>query len=265
MAKEGEAGNLISVVVFVAVFMSIFALLISGVSGIFGADDEALNNGMRDKSLNSGDFAGFEWWTNDEDAGWLSNATGYRTGSYWDAPPAVNVAWANLLNDFVSIHTDATPYVWSRGPDYSSEHAIRIYLMDDGSIILFRQGGGGDRWWQQITPADILSATKRDENGGSIARLAFDIGVKGTLVILFPGGYDPLILMQSVGHYEFGIGQMLVDKTVASDVWSIVGDLLTFNLQATGVWWIDYLFSVAVWSMLLYVAFMMITRLIPFT
>lgn len=266
MAEDGS-NSMLSVVVFVAVLMAVFALLISGVSGIFGAEDDL--PGMRDKSFHAGEFASFSWWTNDESPGWPSNATNDRTGTYWDAPAAVNVAWANLLGDYVEIHTDSTPYVWSGTDGYQGKGAIRIYLMHDGSIILFRQGGGWDRWWHEISALEIATAAQAQESGGYVAKLQANVGVKVTLVLMFPGGYDPAVLLSSHSLYQFGVGQMPLDKvSTTQDVWGIAGDLLTFNLQATGVWWIDYLFSMAVWSMILYVGFYMITRLldlIPFT
>lgn len=267
---DGSGGNnsMLSVVVFVGVLMAVFALLVSGVSGIFGAEDDL--PGMRDKSFHAGEFATFSWWTSDETPGWLSNATAYRTGTYWTAPRPGDVAVANLINDHVWIDTDATPYDWSgSGADYSAEHAVRVYLMDGGSIIVFRQGGWGDRWWQEFTPRDILTATEKQDGGGYITRLQANVGISVTLVLLFPGGYEPSNLLSSHSLYQFGVGQMPLDKvSTTKDVWGIAGDLLTFNLQATGVWWIDYLFSMAVWSMILYVGFFMITRLldlIPFT
>ena len=267
MAEDGS-NSMLSVVVFVAVLMAVFALLISGVSGIFGAEDDL--PGMRDKSFHAGEFASFSWWTNDESPGWLSNATNDRTGTYWDAPSPGDVAIANLINDHVYIGTAATPYDWSgSGADYSAEHAVRVYLMDSGSIIVFRQGGWGDRWWQEFTVGEIVTSAERQDGGGHIARLQANVGVSVSLVLLFPGGYDPAVLLSSHSWYQFGVGQLPLDKvSTTQDVWGIAGDLLTFNLQATGVWWIDYLFSMAVWSMILYVGFYMITRLldlIPFT
>lgn len=268
MAEEGASGSMLSVVVFVGVLMAVFALLVSGVSGIFGTEDDL--PGLRDKSFNAGEFTSFTWWTNDDSPGWLSNATDYRVGTYWDAPPTPNVAFANAINTPVKIHTDAVDYVWSgSGVDYQNEHAVRIFMMQDGSMIVFRQGGGWDRWWTEYSAMDILSAAEEQDGGGYVARLNANVGISVTVVVIFPAGYDPAVLLRSHGPYQFGVGQMPLDKvSTTTDVWGIVGDLLTFDLQATGVWWIDYLFSLAVWSMILYVGFYMITRLldlIPFT
>lgn len=274
MADDGESGAMMKVVVFCAAFIAILSLLLSGVSGIFGDDTSDDLSGVRDKRFNLGEFASFNWWTNHADPGNLTAVSEYMVGTYWEAPSAGDVA---ISGESLAVKgpgelaptTDCRGARWDGAEGFQGDNGIHLYALNDGSWIAYREEGWFDRYWQVITMGDILSAVEHQDGLGYIARIQLDVGVKATMVFHFSSTgylYDPADLLRNFGPYQVGVGQTSLDKMeLTTDAWSVAAQLLTFNLQSTGVWWVDYLFSVVVWAMIGYTALMIISKFIPFT
>lgn len=269
-----EDGSIMRVVVFAATFVAIFALLISGVSGLWGVPDDP-QTGLGDKRFSMGQFAEMDWWTAAADPGNMTSVGAVLIGTFWEAPSPGDVAISGAA---VAVRegpggfgrsdtTDAKGFLWEGSvPDLQGDHGIHMYGISNGTWIAYRETGGWDRYWDVITARDILDALHTDDSGVRSATVTVSVGITAQVTFYFPYHYDPARLLdQNLGYYEVGVGQYMSDKiSTSSDLWGIAAQLLTFQLQATGVWWIDYLFSTIIWASIGYVAFVIVRSLVPF-
>lgn len=269
MAGEGGSSEL-RVVIFAISLVMIFSLMIAGVSGVFYNKDAEPRGVLNDKNWMIGDLVSLNWWNNVVSPGNLTDIYPGRAGTYWIPPTAGDVLWSGSGlavredegNPLVSYTTDARAVVWE-GPsdDLKGDGAIHLYHLNDGSWIAYRESGLWDRFWQVITPYEIAMAVDEDD----IAKIQLNVGVKATLIFYFPLESDAKTVLESLGPYKMGVGQYISDQMAAtSGVVDALLGLLSFNLQATGVWWIDMIFSTIIWAAILWVGVVAISKLIPF-
>jgi hypothetical protein len=270
---DDSYGSVMKVAVFSIMFVAIFAILVNGVGNILDAGDVGEMNEMKAKEFSKEQFAQMEWWNYENSPGYGINMTGGGSsiiGTYFSAPSEVLVGLANLGDWFAGPDTDATPdgLRWETD-DYEFPHQVRLYPLEGGTWVVYRQGGGWDRWDQWIEPRDIINNLIGDIADGQSATISVTVGVQVSVVFSFPAGVDPRSALANNGPYSVAVGQTMIDQTYnMGDAWTVVGQLLTFSLDTTGVWWIDYLASGVVWASLVMVGFYMINRLldhIPFT
>lgn len=259
-----ESDTMIKLVVFSVAFVLILGLLISGSAGLLNFTSLE-DKEMKDKTFSASEFSQIDFWQNDEAAGYPGNVTPDIAASEllsgWIPPTEVMVM---LGMDPI---TTANPLQFSNGA-YTGSQNIKLYLLADGWIV-YHRGGGWDRWWQYITFQDILNGIEHVEDGGRKSIVHAKVGVGISVVFYFPQQISPTVALNADSSYQVAVGQMPIDATYdVGSVWSIVGQVLTFSLQTTGVWWIDIIASTIVWAGLVIVGFYMINRLldhIPFT
>ncbi len=276
MGDGGDSGygSVMKWAIFSIVFVAVFALLSGGMSNVINGDTRQSSE-MDSKTFGAEEYAGVSWWSYSGATGFGINMTGDNdfigpTGIF-GAPSPAQVALANynpLGAYFQAPNTDADPLEWTYG-DVSGIHSLKLYTFNGGEWIAYRQGGGWDRWWTIIEPGDIITAARQLGDGSSSASVKIDVGVKATLVFSFPKNQSVSDALANNGPYNVAVGQTLLDSSFeVGDVWTIAGQLLTFSLHTTGVWYVDYIASTVVWAGLIMVGFYMINRLldhIPFT
>lgn len=271
MADEGDP--MMRVAIFGITFTVVMAILISGLGGILNTEDSSSAR-MSPLNFDTQDFTRITWWTNAGNANYTLNVSEAYDGfgTYFITPSNVAVAGTNILGQFEDPNTDCGIVEGSRweSGSYSGNHAVRLYPMTNGDWVVYRQGDGWDRWTWWINARDIAEAATQKTDGSWTAQMHASVGVGVSVVFFFPSTTTSVLqALQDNGIYYVAVGQDTMDQiSVTTDVWSVVGKLLTFSSTLSGVWWIDGIVSTCVWASIIFTAFYMINRLldhIPFT
>lgn len=274
-------GVTFGVAVFSIIFVMILSLLISGTSPLLTGS--FTSGTLNEKAFDSSDYVSMDWWTFWYDENGVRNvdysinasdSAGFW-GTYWNAPDSGSVLGRNIFGGELAWNgwTDADRLCWndSDGATFVGFHDVKLFALSGGTWIVFHAGGGWDRWWYTITPQEIVNNVEKTSSGSHSSIIHTKLGNVGVSVVFqFAPGADVADDLATNGYYNVAVGQMPIDNTAAAntDIWTVVGQVLTFSLPSTGVWWIGTIVSGTVWTGLIMAGFYLINRLldhIPFT
>lgn len=266
--KEDEYGEdeVMKPLVMIVTFIAIFAILASYAGPIFvPANQKPVNDqDTLQKYFSTTQLGMNEFWYNGGDEQIPYNVTSSDAGTYWNSP-LIGLDWGDL--EGTGPNTDAHRFDFLEDTE-ADPRTVYGYLLDpygqngDPYWYFYEQWGWWDQKWQKVSYEQIVNNYKEDTY---ISEVPITLRAGYTVYFIFNTTVDQRTSLKNNEGYMVILGQDALDKAkAATNAWTIVGGLLTFNSHLTGNDVFDFFISVPFWATIIYIAVVLIRSFIPF-
>lgn len=260
---QGDSGakGIMGVVVFIAVFVIMFSLLLSYAAPlVFAGDSKSRDVADGPTGFNASEYSTTNFY-NTSNGAYAYAMTPSLYGTH------INIPSADVSGDGIDAsRTDANRDLKFSVTDNTGAHEFYIYLYpikdynSDGDAYVFYSKTG---WWDAhsrvITEQEIIDRAKDGRASFSVS-----LGVMCTAYFVFPSDHQTSVYLGLRSGFNVSIGQTAVDEARDSNgFWDVIVGLLTFDLPhgGTGVQIIDILLSTSFIAACSFIIFWAATRI----